>query len=202
MDVDRSLIQRLAAGEVAALEELYRRHGASIYRLCRQVLRQNADAEDAVQEVFLKVFERASQFAGRARFSTWLYRTAVNHCLHRLDRERVRLTETLETTSRAEVACGASPDPVESAQASEAREQLEGWMGRLSVEHRIVLHLREIEGATYEEIASALDVPKGTVMSRLARARSRLNELVGQRPRRDPEDSGNYQRNPFLRAVL
>ena len=192
---DLQLARRLAEGELPALEELYDRHGAAVFRLCRQILRQRADAEDATQEVFLKAFERAGQFQGRARLSSWLYRMAVNHCLRRLERERVRAAVAIEEDS----ACSGL-DPSTTAAAREARQRLEAAMGRLGVEHRIVLHLREIEGASYEEIARALELPKGTVMSRLHRARTRLCELLGLSESR--QASEDVIRNHFLRAVL
>src|SRR5262245_2536858 len=90
MDPDRALAAGLARRERWALKEAYERHGARVQRLCLRLLGCPSEAEDAAQEVFLKLFERAASFDGRARFSTWLHRFAVNLCLHRLEKERLR----------------------------------------------------------------------------------------------------------------
>ena len=159
---------------VGDLESVYREHGARVYCLCLQILRQPADAEDAVQEVFLKVLDRGAQFEGRARFTTWLHRMTVNLCLHRLERERVRLALPLESDGPA---AGASP-----AQQAETRDEAAraaALLARLPLEQRLALYLREVEGLSYREIAQSLEIPVGTVMSRIARAREGLSRLVG-----------------------
>ena len=159
------------------LEAGYLEHGARVYRLALQILGQPADAEDAVQEVFLKVLDRAEQFEGRARFTTWLYRLTVNLCLHRLERERVRSTEPL-AAEELPVATD-EPSPLDHALALDEAERAAALLARLPLEHRLVLHMREVEGFSYREIAAALALPVGTVMSRIARARAGLARLVG-----------------------
>lgn len=181
MDPDLPLVQRLRAGEPAALEEAYRRHGASVYRLCLRTLGRAADAEDAVQEVFLKVLERARSFAGESRLATWLHSVAVNTCLHRLERERLRGAEGLPPEGGPPAR--ADDDPEARASSAEEREGLERLLARLSPEHRVALVLREVEGLAYRDIAAALSIPVGTVMSRLARAREQLARLAGARHR-------------------
>jgi RNA polymerase sigma-70 factor (ECF subfamily) len=171
MDTDA---RSLRAG--AALESCYREHGARVYRLCLQMLGQPADAEDAAQEVFLKVLDRSGQFEGRAAFSTWLHRLTVNLCLNRLERERLRVAVPLSPEEGA-LAAGQSPWPQAAARAAAAR--VTALLARLPLEHRLVLHLREVEGLAYREIAAALGIPLGTVMSRIARARESLSRLVG-----------------------
>ncbi len=178
MELDDGVLQALRGGDLAALEATYRLFGGRVLRLSRLLLGCPADAEDATQEVFLKVFERAQQFDGRSRFSTWLHRLTVNHCLNRIERERLRRAEELSTGD--EHLLDGLPSPLELAHESESKERLEQFLGRLSAEHRAVLVLREIEGLSYGEIAAALEIPVGTVMSRLARARARLVELVGR----------------------
>ena len=91
MDLEASVISRLRAGDVGALEDCYRSFGPRVQRLCRRLVGRD-QAEDAAQEVFVKVFERAAQFSGKSRFSTWLYQVTLNHCLKRLERERRRRT--------------------------------------------------------------------------------------------------------------
>lgn len=193
-DSEHELVERLRAGDVRALEETYRRHGARIYRVCRYVLGSAADAEDAVQEVFLKVFERARQFEGTSRLSTWLHRIAVNHCLNFLERERVRRATRLDDGEN-ELACPRSTLPIDVAGATESKQRLESLLARLPTEHRSVLVLREIEGQSYRDIAETLSIPVGTVMSRLARAREKLARFIG-RPRAAAQESVNGEHKP------
>jgi RNA polymerase sigma-70 factor (ECF subfamily) len=177
MDPDLELVLGLRRRDMGALRAAYERHGERVQRLCRRLLGRPADAEDAAQDVFLKLFERATAFDGRARFSTWLHRLTVNTCLHRLERERLRLVRSLPGSDQAPAADTEAPDA--SLARTETRLALERMLARLSGEHRAVLVLRELEGLSYREIAATLDVPEGTVMSRLARARAELVRLAG-----------------------
>lgn len=181
MDPDQALARRLVEREMEALKEAYELHGERVQRLCLRLLGRRADAEDATQEVFLKLFERARTFDGRARFSTWLHRLTVNLCLTRMERERVRVARTLPTDEGALV--DPAESPLESSSRTEAREALQSLLQRLSSEHRAVLVLRELEQLSYQEIAATLDLPEGTVMSRLSRAREQLVRLATTRPR-------------------
>jgi RNA polymerase sigma-70 factor (ECF subfamily) len=181
MDPDQELVRGLQRRETSSLRFAYERHGERVQRLCLRLLGCPAEAEDAAQEVFLKLFERAGSFDGRARFSTWLHRLTVNLCLHRLERERVRRAHSLPEDGGALV--DPSDTPPEILSRTEARQQLERLLARLSGEHRAVLVLRELEGLSYQEIAAALAIPEGTVMSRLARAREQLVHLSRLRPR-------------------
>lgn len=172
-DLDGAVLARLRARDPGALEACYRLHGTRVYRLCRAMLRQDSDAEDATQEVFLKLFERAHQFERRARFTTWLHRLAVNHCLNRIEHEGRRRTGTLDDALAED-----APSPVDRAHAAESQDRLDALLERLPAEQRAVLVLREVDGASYADIAAILAIPVGTVMSRLARARERLSNLV------------------------
>ncbi|HEX6885700.1 MAG TPA: RNA polymerase sigma factor [Planctomycetota bacterium] len=184
MDPDLELVHGLRRRQMGALREAYERHGERVQRLCRRMLGRPADAEDAAQDVFLKLFERAGAFDGRARFATWLHRLTVNTCLHRLEKERLRLVRPLP---EPDLAADGREAPHESLARTETRLELERLLARLSGEHRAVLVLRELEGLSYREIAATLDVPEGTVMSRLARARAELVRLAGTAPRAEPD---------------
>jgi RNA polymerase sigma-70 factor (ECF subfamily) len=192
VDPDQELARALARREASALREAYERHGTRVQRLCLRLLGRVADAEDAAQEVFVRLLERARDFDGRARFSTWLYRLTVNLCLHRLERERLRRARRLPADEGALVDPGEAPH--EALSRNEARAHLSALLARLSGEHRAVLVLRELEGLSYREIAAVLALPEGTVMSRLSRARERLIELAATRPAVDPA--------PVPRALL
>jgi len=176
MDPDRELVRGLQRREMGALREAYERHGARVQRLSQRLLGCPLEAEDATQDVFLKLFERAGAFDGRARFSTWLHRLTVNHCLHRLERARLRRTDALPEGDDSPSDPGQSP--LEELSRTELRTHLERWLLRLAPEQRAVLVLRELEGQSYAEIAETLAIPVGTVMSRLSRAREALLQLA------------------------
>jgi RNA polymerase sigma-70 factor (ECF subfamily) len=126
------------------------------------------DAADVTQQVFLQVFRKLEQFGGRASFETWLYRLATNECLQHLRRSRRRTAPRLR-----EDAPDVSPGHVASV---DTREALETALGRLEPELRSIFLLREVERLPYEQIARALDIPEGTVGSRLNRARRELRD--------------------------
>ncbi len=190
MDPDQALARRLVQREMGALKEAYELHGERVQRLCLRLLGRRADAEDAAQEVFLKLFERAGTFDGRARFSTWLHRLTVNLCLSRMERERLRITLPADEGELVDPA----ESPAEALSRTEAREALQRLLLRLSPEHRAVLVLRELEQLSYQEIAAALDLPEGTVMSRLSRAREQLVRLATARP----QDGARPEPHPIL----
>lgn len=184
MDPDHALVEGLKRGEPDALHQTYERHGERVQRLCRRLLGRAADAEDAAQDVFVRLLERARSFDGRARFSTWLHRLTVNTCLHRIERERLRRGPPLPADGDEPADARASP--LDAAARAEAGERLERLLGRLTAEHRAVLVLRELEQLSYREIALTLGIPEGTVMSRLSRARESLLHLLGAPEQRAP----------------
>lgn len=169
MDLDPSVLARLQLGDIAALEICYREFGPRVQRLCRRLVGRD-QADDAAQEVFVKLHERAAQFSGKSRFSTWLYQVTMNHCLKRVERERRRDTLPLSDSTT----CGWAEDDL---RAVDDRDQVERWLRALAPALRAVLVLRELEGLDYKEIADVLRLPVGTVMSRLHRARQKLIEL-------------------------
>jgi RNA polymerase sigma-70 factor (ECF subfamily) len=194
-DLDATDLERCRSGDIAALDALYRAFGDRVYRLCLGLLGQPADAEDAAQEVLLRVLRRASTFGGRGKFSTWVYRLAVNHCLN-ASRRRRRGGDLARATSLSDLAEGdepawPGPSPLESAGAADEGAALAAVLRRLRPAHRVALVLREAQGLSYREMAEVLAVPVGTVMSRLARARAALAELLPPRGAAAPgEDRG------------
>lgn len=163
-----------ADGRAEGLERLYERHKYAVFRTCLRIMGDRASAEDATHEVFLRVFERASSFSGQSAFGTWLYRITVNHCLNLLDKRRRRPASRLEEGADRP---DASTGPFDACASNELRHRILRLLGELSVDHRTVLTLREIEDLSYAEIAEVLDIPEGTVMSRLTRAREALRKL-------------------------
>ena len=171
-------IRRCQSGDPQGLDAAFRAYGVSIYRVCLGILGGAEDAEDATQEVFVRVFEQARKFSGKSRFSTWLYRLATNHCLNtmkvRKRRSLASLSEVQEDTHPSYPGCS----PLQAATGAEQREIAHDLLGRLPPLHRSVLVLREFLGLTYTEAAEVLDLPIGTVMSRLSRARENLAEVI------------------------
>ncbi len=173
---DRTLAARLRAGEAAAFEELVRRHQHRVFGVAARMLGSAAEAEEAAQEVFLRVYRSVGGFRGDARLSTWLYAITSRVCLTRLAAGERRLAR------RGEEALTRLPDGGAGPGAALERSELEAALHRaiaeLPEERRIVVVLRDLEGLAYEEIAAALDLPLGTVRSRLHRARLDLKEKL------------------------
>ena len=185
-EVSTDIIRRCQQGDIAALEEVYRAYGQRVYRLCLRMMGEPADAEDAAQQVFLRLFDQACKFSGQSAFSTWIYRVAANHCLNALKRRQSNPAVSLSDAPEALLPSGAVPSPDEAAAATDDWEVASRLLGALGLEDRAIIVLREIEGLAYQQIAYVLDIPTGTVMSRLHRARSRLGALAA-RFQRDAE---------------
>jgi RNA polymerase sigma-70 factor, ECF subfamily len=165
---DAELLQRTRRGDQGAFRELFERHGRYLLGIAVALSRNPADAEDLVQETFIGAL--GSTFRGESSVRTWLVRILVNRAAM-LRRSRWRMVLSWSSRAAVEEPPVASPVP-----ASDARLDLAGMLQALTPEHREVIVLRELEGMTYEEIASALGIPRGTVESRLHRAREQMRE--------------------------
>jgi len=159
-------LERARNGDVYALDALMNAHRSRILNLCFQVLRDETEAEDAAQDAFVRAFGNLSGFKSKSSFGTWLYRVALNVCLER--KRAHRETEDLP------LELGAID------KGNDERFALEWALDKLSEPLRIALVLREWHGLSYEEMASALDVPVGTVRSRLSSAREEFRRLWTQ----------------------
>ncbi|MCS6815744.1 MAG: sigma-70 family RNA polymerase sigma factor [Blastocatellia bacterium] len=159
---DECIVERVRNGEAEAFEALVKRWEDRIYRLAMRLLGHPEDAREVTQETFLAAFRKLHQFRGRARFSSWLYRIALNCCYDRLRERRVE------------------PLPLEEADGVTTEERVLGQIHRkqvaervrravhaLPIEMRQVLILKEYEGLTFEEIAEILDIPVSTAKTRL-----------------------------------
>jgi len=161
---------------------LVERYQGRVFGLALRVLRDEEQARDVVQDAFLKAYGSLDRFEGRSGFYTWLYRIAMNLCLDRKRREGgarrpVRDEEALLEAPADPDALGA-PSPGVALERAELGAQLARAIATLPAEARRTLELREIDGLSYHEIAEALGVPKGTVMSRLHHARRRVREAL------------------------
>jgi len=171
---DAELAAAAARGDRRCLEVLLERHADRVYAICRRVLSDREDARDAAQEALIAIARRISTFDGRAQFTTWMYRVAVNAALDEA-RRTGRRPSTLRDGATAEPA--AADPPVDSAVAD--RVDIERALASLPVEFRVAVALRDLAGLDYGEIAAVLDIPPGTVRSRIARGRGLLAERLG-----------------------
>lgn len=170
-DADRWLIDKARGGDAAAFGMLLRRHQDRVYRIALRILGNPQDAEDVTQDVAVQLWRVLATFAGGSTFSTWLYRIVVNRCLNLQRTRRARGGQTrplLESDHPLE----AGP---EDRALGAARTQATGRaMAALPDEQRAVLVLYQVEGLSYREVASILNISEAAVRSRLARARASL----------------------------
>ena len=177
---DHTLIAECLEGNTAAFGELVRRHQERLYNTVYRLVDNAEDALDVVQEAFLNAYQSLHNFHGDAAFFTWLYRIAVNAAISLKRKQRV-----LARIDGRDGGNGIEPlDTSELSRPSYALEQAEQErrvrqaLARLSPEHRAVLVMKDMEGQKYETMAEILQVPIGTVRSRLHRARLELRELL------------------------
>lgn len=183
---DGEAVERARAGDHEAFRVLVERYQARAWRMATRVLGDAELARDAVQEGFLKAYGSLDRFEGRSGFYTWLYRLVFNHCIDLRRRDRSSRHVSWDDEVAREVASGAptAPEgrelgaPARELARGELREALAAAIEKLPEEARRTLLLREVDGLSYAEIARALDIPKGTVMSRLHHARRRVRELL------------------------
>jgi RNA polymerase sigma-70 factor (ECF subfamily) len=157
-------------------EVLMRRHNQRLYRAARAILRDDADAEDAVQQAYLNAYRHLDQFEGRAQFSTWLTRIAVYEALAR--RKRVEGNPTSSEEGLGETAASPAPDPERQAYGNELSVLLESALAGLPEGYRSVFMLREVDGLSTAETARHLRISDATVKTRLHRAKGLLQRKL------------------------
>lgn len=178
IEEDALWVNRCKAGDPDAFEPLVMKFSGRVERLVWGILgERRLEAEDAVQDVFIKAYTALPKFRGDAKFSTWLYRIAVNHCrdiIRRSPPAPVPLDETMLAAEEAPEAGDAASEEKQDRAEAESSRQLQKLLGELKESHRIILVMRELEGMSYDEIGRALGILPGTVRSRLNRARAKL----------------------------
>ena len=184
---DAEVIRKVRAGDADAFGALVERYGARIARLVRGFVRNEEDARDVVQDAFVKAFARLDRFDGRSAFYTWLYRIAANTAMDHNKKVRRRppalpLEPPHEEDERPSAAAppAPGPSPVHGAMTAELRREIDDALDSLPAVYREVVVLRELEGLSYEDISRALGVSRGTVESRLFRARERLRARLAR----------------------
>ena len=174
---DEEVVARVCAGDTQEFEILMRRYNQRLFRAARSILRNDADAEEAVQQAYLNAYRHLAQFEGRARFSTWLTRIAVHEALARRRRERDKSAASDEEGHVNNVA-SATPDPERQAYVVQVGALLEAALAELPDGYRRVFMLREVEGLNTAETAQHLHLSEGTVKTRLHRAKDLLQRKL------------------------
>lgn len=154
---DEELVQLVKAGEITPFDELVRRHQVKIHDLCYKILRNYDDAKDMAQVTFLKAYRKINKFGGRSKFSTWLYRIAVNNCLNLMKKRRP--TEELFE----EITGSKSDDPVQIYKSKKFREMIHATVAKLPKVQKAVFTLRTLQDFSYQEISDILNKPISTI---------------------------------------
>lgn len=173
-DLDIELINRYLAGDVAAFNELMEAHEDRVFGICLRMMRNREAALDATQDTFLTVFRKADRYQAKAAFSTWLYRVAVNTCYDHLRKQKRTQADRLPETHDPEDPLSGDPFT-----AVELRPSIEEALTELSEEFRITVVLVDLQGMSLEQASDILEVPTGTIKSRLFRARKQLAKHLG-----------------------
>jgi RNA polymerase sigma-70 factor (ECF subfamily) len=194
---DAHLVSAAASGDVRAFERLMRQHNRTMFRTARAILRDDAEAEDALQEAYMQAYRSLGSFRADARFSTWLARIVVNESLMRLRKSArrasivpIQAATPVEEVER--VSDDAMEKPDSSAERAEMRGLLEAQIDLLPDAYRTVFMLRAVEEMSVEEAAAVLDIPAATVRTRFFRARSLLREGLAQKMDLACEDAFSF----------
>ncbi len=185
---DSEIAGRIAGGDVEALRQLMRRHNETLFRTARSILKDDAEAEDAVQDAYLRAYHAIGDFRGESSLSTWLVRIAANEALGRLRKSKRRAEiivlhddadATGMTDHRNDIA-DAAEQPDAAASRAEVRKLIEAKIDKLPDAFRTVFVLRAVEEMTVEETADCLGLPAATVRTRFFRARGLLRESLAR----------------------
>jgi RNA polymerase sigma-70 factor, ECF subfamily len=185
-ELERSLLRRLRDRDERAFRELVETHRDRVFNITFRMLGNRAEAEDVAQEVFIKVFKTIHEFREESKFSTWLYRVAVNSCKNQIkylarrhDKNRDELDETTHASGVNGTIGAPMPSAPDKALASAQMEKLmQEAIANLEEDQRIVVVLRDVEDLSIEEICEITGLPDGTVKSRLHRARLVLRKRL------------------------
>jgi RNA polymerase sigma-70 factor, ECF subfamily len=194
-----ALVQAAKQGDVGAFEQLVKRYDRNIFRIAQHITQNREDAEDVVQDAFLKAYENLDQFQGNSKFYTWLVRIAVNESLMKLRRRKtsktVSMDEDVETEegSMPREFADWSPNPEQQYGQSELGDILRKTIQGLPTSFRTVFVLRDVEGLSTEETAEMLNLSIPAVKSRLLRARLQLRERLNKFFKKNKNGDGNHQ---------
>lgn len=190
--LDEDVVHRVRSGDSATFELIMRRYNSRLYRIARSIVGDDDEAEDVVQESYVRAWSKLAQFEGRSSFATWLTRIAVHEALARARRHGrehgfdhgVDCEDEGALMGTGDEVRDSAPGPDEVAASKELRRLLDAAVDELPEGYRLVLVLRDIEGLTGAEAAAALDTTEGNVKVRLHRARGALRRLLEARAAR------------------
>jgi len=178
---DEEVVRRILQGETALFELIMRRYNQRLYRVARAILRDDSEAEDVMQDAYVRAYQHLAQFAGRSRFATWLTRIAIHEALARSQRRR--LTEQFDASARSEGTADGEAEvvanalnPEEQLSVSELGRALEDAILSIPEQYRLVLMMRDVEQLNTQETAAALDLTEENVKVRLHRARAMVRK--------------------------
>ncbi len=183
------MLARCRAGDATAFALLVRAYQDRVLNVCWRMCGRREDAEDLTQEAFVRAFQQIHRFEGKSQFYTWVYRIAVNLALSArrrsqfprpasLDDESVRQSGPVSDGGFRRAVAPSDRGPVDAAAANESRAVVAAALEQLDPDHRAVVVLRDLDGLDYDEIAEILDIPRGTVKSRLHRGRAALRDML------------------------
>jgi RNA polymerase sigma-70 factor (ECF subfamily) len=181
VDPDAELVSRWQAGDASAFEALVRRHERPVFRLALRMLGNRQEAEDVTQDALLSLHRHGHRFRRESRFSTFVYRVAANAALNRrrtLGRSRTRERLLAEQNAGGFELPAGPRDPRDAAEGAQVQSRVHAALQSLPHDLRVAVVLYDIEGLPYGEIAQVLEVPEGTVKSRIHRARHALRERL------------------------
>jgi len=177
---DADLVRRIGLNDQAAFESLMRQHNGRLFRVARAILKDDAEAEDALQDAYLDAFRHISAFRGESQLSTWLVRIVANQALMRLRRQKRERVVVPFAPTMPEAPQDTRESPTAATIRAETRRILERRIDELPVAFRTVFILREVEEMSVEETADVLGIPAATVRSRLFRARALLRAALAR----------------------
>ncbi len=182
-ELDSALILRAQSGDSTAFRQLVERHQRAAFSVAVALVKDEQDAREVVQEAFVRVYKGLPQFQGGSSFFTWLYRIVTNLSIDHIRRPSRKETELdeslpLDAAEHAPIARPDGADPLDSVHRGELRQRIEAALAELPDYHRGVIVMREVHGMSYEEMAEAMGVSKGTIMSRLFHARRKLQKAL------------------------
>jgi RNA polymerase sigma-70 factor, ECF subfamily len=175
MHDELQLIKKFQEGDHSVFENILLKYQDKIYNLCRYLLRNTQDAEDAAQEVFIKAYQKLEDFRPEFPLYTWFYRIGINTCL---DHKRKSRPDSFKDEFLGEGLLSAEPTPERRYQSKEIGRAIQSALDQLPKNSRAVIVLKEIEGLSYDEIAEVLHISIGTVKSRISRTREELRRLL------------------------
>ena len=175
IESDEALIGAVKSGDCDAFGPIVERYKMALYKVMYRMVMNRDDAEDLVEEAFIRAYRSINKFQTGRPFYSWLRRIAVNNAINFMKRERRGRTEPLEYVEKT--LSNGHNDPVQITRNKMLRERLARAISRLPEDGRVILSLKVEEDLSYDEIGRLLRIPKGTVMSRLARARAKLKQI-------------------------